>query len=89
VKVTDAPKDILGLTRWVTFEWEHNKQCADCDGQNVVISDRGVPIRTLGLGANPATVDLEPPHYNGLRTAGGTITVKCAGTCGVSANAKF
>jgi hypothetical protein len=89
VKVVDAPKDKDGLTRYVTFEWKHDKQCADCDGQNVVISDRGVPIQTLGLGESPATVDLERPHYTGLRTAGGTITVKCAGNCGLSASATF
>ena len=89
VTVIDAPKDVIGYTRYVTFTWTHDNQCADCGGQNVVISNGGTKLRQLGLGASPATVDLEPPHYQGLRTAGGTITVTCAGNCGVSASAPF
>jgi hypothetical protein len=89
VTVIDAPKDVIGYTRHVTFTWTHTNKCADCNGQNVVISDRGVKLRELGFGASPATVNLEPPHYTGLRTAGGTITVTCAGNCGLSASAPF
>jgi hypothetical protein len=89
VTVIDAPKDVIGLTRYVTFTWTHTNKCADCNGQNVVISDRGVKLRELGLESSPATVDLEPPFYKGLRTAGGTITIVCAGNCGISASAPF
>jgi hypothetical protein len=89
VTVIDAPKDVIGLTRYITFTWTHTNQCADCGGQNVVVSNSGVKLRQLGLESSPATIDLEPPFYNGLRTAGGTITVTCAGNCGISASAAY
>jgi hypothetical protein len=89
VTVIDAPKDMIGLTRYITFTWTHTNQCADCGGQNVVVSNSGVKLRQLGLESSPATIDLEPPFYNGLRTAGGTITVTCAGNCGISASAAY
>jgi hypothetical protein len=89
VTVIDAPKEVIGYTRYVTFTWTHTNQRADCGGQNVVVSNGGTKLRQLGLESSPATVDLEHPFYNGLRTAGGTITVTCAGNCGFSASAPF
>jgi Divergent InlB B-repeat domain len=89
VTVTAAPKDVIANTRYVTFTWTHTNKCADCGGQNVVISNpAGTKLLELGLESSPATVDLEPP-FRRIRTAGGTIKVVCAGNCGISASAIF
>ena len=89
VTVIDAPKNMFGITRYVSFTWTHTNKCADCGGQNVVISNpAGAKLVELGLESSPATVDLEPPVRR-IRTAGGTINVVCAGNCGISASAPF